>query len=65
MIGACSVIFPNITIGEGTAVGAMSLVNKSLEDWKIYVGIPVRFIKQRSKSLLEKEFQLKHKIGLK
>ena len=51
-IGASSVIFPNLTIGEGVAVGAFSLINKSLDSWGIYAGIPSKFIKVRSKNLL-------------
>lgn len=52
-LGCNCVVLPNITIEEGVAVGAMSLVNKDLEEWSIYVGIPVRFIKHRSKKLLD------------
>jgi Acetyltransferase (isoleucine patch superfamily) len=51
-IGCNSVIFPGITIPEGTVVGAMSLVNRPVESWSIYAGIPVRKIKERSKKLL-------------
>lgn len=51
-IGCNSVIFPNLTIEEGTVIGAMSLVRKDIEPWGIYVGIPVVKIKDRSKSLL-------------
>ncbi|MDR1725760.1 MAG: hypothetical protein LBR28_05150, partial [Bacteroidales bacterium] len=52
-IGACCIIFPSLTIGEGVAVGAMSLVNEDLEEWGIYTGIPARRIKERSKGLLK------------
>ncbi len=52
-IGASSVILPNLTIGEGVAVGAMSLVNSSLEDWGIYTGIPAKRRKERNKGLLK------------
>lgn len=38
IIGANSVILPNIEIGEGTAVGAGSVVTKNLEPWGIYIG---------------------------
>jgi len=51
-IGANGVILPNVTIEEGVAVGALSLVNKSLSAWGIYAGIPVKFIKPRDKGLL-------------
>ncbi|MDP9047864.1 MAG: acyltransferase [Bacteroidota bacterium] len=58
VIGVNSVILPGVTIGEGTAVGAMSLVKKSLPEWGIYAGNPVKFIKERSKTLLNLELQL-------
>lgn len=51
-IGANSVLLPEITVHEGAAVGAMSLVRTSLDSWTIYAGIPVRKIKERSKNML-------------
>ena len=51
-IGTNTVIFPNLTIGEGTVVGACSLVTKSLDEWGVYVGIPVYRCKERRKKLL-------------
>ena len=51
-VGSGSVIFPNLTIEEGVAIGAMSLVKNSLSSWGVYAGIPVRRIKERSKNLL-------------
>ncbi|WP_345987833.1 acyltransferase [Sulfurimonas sp. HSL1-2] len=38
VIGGNSVILPGVTIGEGAAVGAGSVVTKDLEPWGIYVG---------------------------
>lgn len=52
-IGANCVIFPNLTIKEGVVVGACSLVRHSLDEWGIYVGIPVKRLKDRSKQLLK------------
>lgn len=52
-VGCNSVVFPNVIINEGVAVGALSLVNSSLESWGIYAGIPVKKIKNRSKNLLK------------
>ena len=61
IIGANSIVLPNITIKEGTAVGSLSLINKTTEAWKIYAGNPGKIIKDRNKNLLklEKEFSLK------
>ena len=58
VIGSGSVILPGVTVGEGTAVGALSLVNKSLAEWGIYVGSPARRVKDRKRDLLEMEAQL-------
>ena len=52
-IGAGSIILPNLTLEEGVAVGAMSLVNRSLSCWGIYAGIPVKRIKERNNGLLK------------
>jgi galactoside O-acetyltransferase len=57
IVGATSVILPGVEIGEGTAVGAMSMVVKSLPEWKICRGIPARVLKDRSKKLKEIEQQ--------
>ncbi len=51
-LGCNCVILPSVTINEGVAVGAMSLIIQDLEPWKIYVGVPTRYIKERSKGLL-------------
>ncbi len=52
-IGCNSVVFPNVTIGEGSIVGAYTLVRRSLEPWGMYVGIPAKKLKDRSKKMLE------------
>lgn len=57
LIGCNTVILPNVNIGEGVSVGALSLITKDCEEWSIYVGIPVRRIKDREKTLLQKEQQ--------
>ena len=55
IIGAGSIVLPSVNIEEGCAIGTLSLVTKDLEPWKIYAGIPVKKIKDRSKKLLELE----------
>lgn len=47
-------VLPNVTIGEGTVVGACSLVTNSLRKWGIYYGIPARRVKNRRKDLILK-----------
>lgn len=50
-LGANTVVMPDLTIGEGTSVGAISFINKSLEEWGIYVGIPCKRIKNRKRNI--------------
>lgn len=57
IIGAGSMIFPGVTIDEGCSVGAMSMVTKDTEPWKIYMGIPAIPVRDRCKDLLELERQ--------
>ena len=52
IIGAGAVIFPGVSLGEGSSIGSMSLVLKSTQAWGIYVGVPAKRIKERSKKLL-------------
>ena len=52
-IGAHCIVFPGVKIGEGSVLGAMTLANKDIPEWSIYVGQPARFLKQRDKSLLK------------
>ena len=55
IIGAGSITLPNITLQEGSAIGAMSLVNKSTDPWVIYGGVPIRKLHNRKKNLLDFE----------
>ena len=59
IIGSGSVILPDITIGEGSSVGALSLVTKHLDPWGVYFGCPAKKLKARSKRLLELEAKLR------
>lgn len=51
-VGAGTLIFPCVQIGEGSVVGAMSMVKTDLEEWGIYAGVPVKRIKVRKNDLL-------------
>jgi galactoside O-acetyltransferase len=66
IIGASCVVLPNVIIGTGVAVGALSLVNSSLDDWGVYAGQPAKFIKKRSQKLLAltEKFEAKHKNSI-
>ncbi len=63
IVGTTSVILPDVEIGEGAAVGAMSLVSKSLPAWMICAGTPARPVRQRSRGLekLEQRFSEKYR----
>jgi galactoside O-acetyltransferase len=62
IVGSGTVVLPNCELSEGVAVGALSLVNKSLGPWGIYGGIPAHYLKARSKSLLNKQIQFKTEL---
>ena len=55
ILGAGTAVMPGVTIGEGTAVGAMSLVTRDAEPWSIYFGVPAKRRKARSRDLLALE----------
>jgi len=52
-VGCNCVIMPSITVGEGAIAGALSLIKSDLDPWKIYGGVPARYIMDRSKELLK------------
>ena len=55
IVGTNSLVLPGVELGEGTAIGAQSMVTKSTEGWSIYIGSPARRIKARSRDLLNLE----------
>lgn len=55
IIGSGSVVLPGVTLGEGVAVGALSLVTKKCESFGIYSGVPAKRIKERKQDFLELE----------
>jgi galactoside O-acetyltransferase len=55
IVGAGSVILPGAQLGEGSAVGALSLVTKTCEPFWIYAGYPAKKIKKRDDRLLSLE----------
>ena len=65
LIGTGCTILPGIKIGEGTSVGAMSLINHDLEEWSVYAGIPAKRIKDRNKEILRLEESYNAECGSK
>lgn len=39
LIGTDTTVLPGVEIGEGSAIGSMSLINKSLDQWEFYAGV--------------------------
>ncbi len=63
-IGASTVVLPNVTVAEGCAVGAGSVVTKDLDPWGVYVGSPARRVKDRPRqTILEQEKHLREQYG--
>jgi acetyltransferase-like isoleucine patch superfamily enzyme len=58
VIGCNSVVLPGVEIMDGVAVGSNSLVKRCLPEWSIYAGTPVRYIKERSKNLLNHVYSI-------
>jgi galactoside O-acetyltransferase len=52
IVGSGSTLLPGVLIGEGVAIGAMSLVIRDLPPWNICAGIPCRAIKARSRKVI-------------
>jgi galactoside O-acetyltransferase len=61
IIGCGSVIMPGVTLGIGTAVGALSFVNKDVPPFHIVAGTPIRTLGIRNKDRL---MEMEQKFGL-
>lgn len=63
IIGCGSVVLPGVTIGECSAIGALSLVKSSIEDYVIAAGTPAKKVKNRKADLkrLEQEYLREYK----
>ncbi|MCK4783098.1 MAG: acyltransferase [Desulfobacteraceae bacterium] len=55
IIGAGSVILPNVEIGIGAVVGALSLVKSDCDEFGVYAGIPAKKIAERKRDILRLE----------
>lgn len=52
IVGANSVVLPNVKFNEGSALGALSLAKRDLSAWGLYAGVPAKRIKQRDKATI-------------
>ena len=59
LIGATSVVLPNVILKEGSCIGALSLVKTNTESWQMYAGSPLKFLRKRSREcqILQKELE--------
>lgn len=55
IIGASSTILGGVKIGDGSSIGAMTLIIKDLGEWGVYTGIPAKRLRDRKKDLLKLE----------
>lgn len=58
IIGAGSVLLPGTEICEGAAIGAMSLVKSKIPQYEIWAGVPVKYIKNRKKTMKDILYKL-------
>jgi len=59
IVGVGSVILPGCTLHEGTSVGALSLVTRSIGPWGVYFGSPAKRLWARKQGLLNLEARLR------
>ncbi len=62
IVGANSVVLPNVVFEEGACLGALSMAKRNLDAWSLYAGVPATMIKARNKEKilqLEKDFMLR------
>lgn len=53
VVGTNSTVLPGVSIADGVAVGAHSLIKEQCEAWSIYAGSPAKRLRARSKGLLD------------
>ena len=58
IVGCGSVILPGVTLGEGVAIGSLTLVKKDCAPFSIHSGNPARCVGERSRQLLDREAEL-------
>ncbi|PWW37686.1 galactoside O-acetyltransferase [Idiomarina loihiensis] len=59
IIGSGSIVLPGVTLEEGVAVGALSLVSKNCDAFGIYSGVPAKRIKERKNYIKQLEAMLR------
>lgn len=60
IVGSGSIVLPGVTLKEGVAIGALSLVKDDCNPFGIYAGVPAKQISERKKDLLKLEELLRN-----
>jgi galactoside O-acetyltransferase len=63
IIGTGSIVLPGVTLEDGVAVGALSLITKDCKSFGIYMGVPAKRIGERKRDLLELEKKLTNSMS--
>jgi len=63
LVGAGTVILPDVVLGLAVSVGAQSLVNEDVADFSIVAGVPARMLGTRNRRILELEQEYKSEVG--
>jgi len=63
IIAAGSIILPAVTMGEGSCLGAMSMLKSDTEPWWVYAGVPAVKRKERFREILKYEAELLSNIN--
>ena len=52
MIASNAVVMPCVTMQTGSVLGSFSLALDDIPEWKIYCGVPAKFVKPRQKDII-------------
>jgi galactoside O-acetyltransferase len=62
LLGSNTIVLPSVIFGEGTAVGAMSLITKNTDPWCVYLGVPGKKMCERSDGCCGMALQLSENL---
>lgn len=54
-LSAGSILLPGARMNDGACLGALSMAKTPLASWSVYAGVPARYLKARSRGVLEWE----------
>ena len=62
IVGWGCFVMPGAYLAEGTIIGAMSLAKDKYEPWKMYGGVPAKYIKDRERKIIDEAKRLRNEI---